>query len=157
MLRDKRAARAMMLVVAASGCSHAAPPEARAPVEPEVVLSPEGRPPVRVRVEVARSEAETQRGLMFRDKLEAGRGMLFLFPQPRHMVFWMHNTYIPLDMIFITTAHRVLGVVESATPLTDDPRGVEGDSQFVLEVPGGWAAKNGVGPGTPARFVGLVE
>lgn len=135
------------------GCSHQASAPARAALDPHVVLSPEGQPAVTVKVEVARTDAETQRGLMYREKLEAGHGMLFLFKQPRQMVFWMRNTYLPLDMIFITTGHKVLGVVESAQPLTDDPRSVPGISQYVLEVPGGWAAGNRIAPGTPVEFV----
>jgi uncharacterized membrane protein (UPF0127 family) len=142
----------MALALAGAGCSHGAP-ERRAPVEPRVVLTPEGAAPVTVKVEVARSDAETQRGLMYRERLDDGRGMLFLFREPRKMVFWMRNTYIPLDMIFITPAKSVLGVVESAQPLTDDPRSVDGISQYVLEVPGGWAAKNRIAPGTPVKFV----
>jgi uncharacterized membrane protein (UPF0127 family) len=65
----------------------------------------------------------------------------------------MRNTYIPLDMIFISTDKRVVGVVERAEPLTDDPRSVEGESQYVLEVPGGFAVENRIGPGTVVRFV----
>jgi uncharacterized membrane protein (UPF0127 family) len=136
-----------------SGCSHAQAP--RRATEPEVVLSPGGAAPSEVAVEVARTPQELQRGLMFRDHLEAGRGMLFLFPRSQPLRFWMHNTYIPLDMIFISAARSVVGVVENAQPLTDDPRYVDGDSQFVLEVPGGWAAVHRIAPGTPVRFVGV--
>ncbi len=146
-----------MVVALVAACSHAAAPEARPPAEPEVVLRPAGREPVRVKVEVMRTEAETQRGLMFRERLEPGHGMVFLFPQPRKMVFWMRNTYIPLDMVFITAEKRVLGVVENVPPLNDDPRGVEGLSQYVLEVPAGFAARSRLAPGTPVQFVGFSD
>ncbi|GAB4198385.1 MAG: hypothetical protein OHK0013_07420 [Sandaracinaceae bacterium] len=115
-------------------------------------LEPPGRDPVAVTVEVARTPAETQRGLMFRRHLEPDRGMLFQFARSRHLTFWMHNTFIPLDMVFITSDMRVLGVVENATPETDDPREVEGESQFVLEVNAGFAREHGIVAGTRVRF-----
>lgn len=141
-------------LIAAAGCSHSAPPPPREQ-RPEVVLQPAGDPSVRVKVELARDPQEQARGLMYRDHLEPGWGMLFLNGSPRHQTFWMHNTYIPLDLIFIAADRRVLGVVESAEPLTDDARSVPGESQFVLEVPGGFCARHRIGPGTPVSFVDI--
>jgi uncharacterized membrane protein (UPF0127 family) len=122
-------------------------------VEPTVVLRPSGGKEVRVRVELARTDAERARGLMFRDRLDEGSGMLFLFEREDQQRFWMKNTYIPLDMIFITKDHRVLGMVENAEPLTETGRMVPGRSQFVLEVQGGFAARHRVGPGTEVEFL----
>lgn len=98
-----------------------------------------------------------QRGLMFRRQMDADAGMLFLFDEPEHLAFWMHNTYLPLDMVFITSGMRVLGVVENAEPRTDDPREVEGDSQYVLEFHAGTARRHGIGPGVRVRFVGVPQ
>ena len=150
--RFARAATVAMLVAGGGSCTHGATPR-QAARQPEVVLEPVGAEPARVKVELAKSEAETQRGLMFRDHLDEGRGMLFFFERPRRLEFWMHNTYVSLDMIFIGSDRRVVGVVERAQPLTDEPRSVEGISQFVLEVPAGYAAAHKIAPGTPARFV----
>lgn len=122
---------------------------------PRVILEPPGAEPVTVNVEVARTSAETQRGLMFRRHMEPDAGMIFLFPRSRQLTFWMHNTYIPLDMIFIQSDMRVLGVVENAPPETDDGREVEGVSQFVLEVNAGFAREHGIGAGTIVRFEGI--
>ncbi len=108
---------------------------------------------VHVTVELARTPAERQRGRMFRRSLEAGRGMLFLFSEPSPLKFWMHNTYIPLDMIFLADDHRVVYVEENAEPETDTPRGPDTPTQFVLAVPGGWARAHGIEPGVSARFV----
>ncbi|MCC7542538.1 MAG: DUF192 domain-containing protein [Deltaproteobacteria bacterium] len=119
---------------------------------PVVVLEPPNRPPVRVDVEVAKTPAARQRGLMFRRALPERAGMLFLFERPEHHVFWMRNTYIPLDMIFIREDMTVLGVVENATPRTDDSREVPGISLHVLEVNGGLTRRWGVGTGTRVRF-----
>jgi hypothetical protein len=124
---------------------------------PRVVLAPEGAPEVVVRVEVARTPAQTQRGLQWRHRLAADAGMLFLFTRPRQLSFWMRDTFIPLDIVFITSERTVLGVVENAEPETDDPREVEGVSQFVLEVNAGFARAHGIGPGTVVRFEDVAD
>lgn len=146
----------------AGGPEHAGPSTPQAsreePVsQPRVVLEPPGAEPVVVDVEVARTSAETQRGLMYRRQMAPNAGMIFLFSRSRHLTFWMHNTYIPLDMIFITSDMRVLGVVENATPETDDPREVPGEGQFVLEVNAGFAREHGITAGTVVRFEGIDD
>ena len=119
---------------------------------PLVVLRPEGRSEVSVRVELARTGQEQGRGLMFRESLEADAGMLFLFQNEDIRRFWMRNTLIPLDMIFISTDLRVVGIVENAEPLTETLRQVAQPSQYVLEVNGGFAAAHGITAGTPVEF-----
>ncbi len=126
----------------------------RVSTEPEVVLLARAGE-LHVKVELARSEPERMRGLMFRQSLESGRGMLFLFEHPEHLKFWMKNTYIPLDMIFIGADRRIVGIEQNAEPLTLEPRGPDADSQFVLEVPGGWTRAHGVEPGQDVRFLGV--
>ena len=111
------------------------------------------RAPRKLEVEVAATEKERQLGLMFRQKLGADQGMLFLFPSERHNSFWMHNTLIPLDMFFIDSEWNVVGVVEGARPLTDDPRQVDKLSQYVLEVNAGFAARHRLGVGAKLKFV----
>ena len=120
---------------------------------PEVVLRPQGRPEVRVKVELARTDEEHQRGLMYREKMEPEHGMLFLFPSERQNTFWMKNTYIPLDIMFIKPDKTVLGTAENCEPLTETGRSVPGKSQYVLEVVGGFAQAHGIAPGTPVEFV----
>ena len=121
----------------------------------QVVLEPPGREPVTFEVEVAKEERTRNRGLMFRRQMDPNAGMLFVFPDSEHMAFWMHNTYLPLDIVFITEAMRVLGVAENAEPGTDDPREVDGDSKYVLELNAGTARQYGIGPGVLVRFVGV--
>jgi uncharacterized membrane protein (UPF0127 family) len=117
-----------------------------------VELEIPGRQHVKLGVEVASTRAETQAGLMFRESLAPDAGMLFIFPIQRHQSFWMKNTLIPLDMFFISSSWEVVGVVENAEPLTEVPREVDGDSQYVLEVNAGFAKKHGFGPGTKVRY-----
>lgn len=130
-----------------------APPAQQTAAGPHVILSPPGRDPVTVSVEIAETPEQRQRGLMFRKQLAPDDGMLFLFERPQQQTFWMHNTLIPLDMIFITADWTVLGVVENATPLTDSPRSVPGLSQYVLEVNAGYARRIGLNAGNSVRYV----
>jgi uncharacterized membrane protein (UPF0127 family) len=120
-----------------------------------VVFLPEGRSEARVRVELARSEPEREHGLMDRKHLDPDAGMLFLFDVEEEQGFWMKNTLIPLDMIFVKADMTVAGVVENAEPLTLDNRTVGVPSQYVVEVNGGWAHTHGVSEGTPVRFEGV--
>lgn len=95
---------------------------------------------------------ESERGLMYRREMPENHGMLFLFRRTRHLTFWMMNTYLPLDIIFVTPERRVLGVAENATPQTTDAREVEGDSQYVVEVNAGFARAHGITAGTQVVF-----
>jgi uncharacterized protein len=112
-----------------------------------------GSAPVRLKVEIASKDAERQKGLMFREHLGEDEGMVFLFPTERYNSFWMHNTLIPLDMIFLDTEWNVVGIVENAKPLTDDPRRVDRMSRYVLEVNAGFTARYGLAPGATAKFM----
>jgi uncharacterized membrane protein (UPF0127 family) len=121
---------------------------------PKVVFeTPDGE--VTVRVEVVDTPAKIERGLMFREHLPPDDGMLFLMGHEYDHAFYMRNTLIPLDMIFIKKDMTVAGVVENATPRTETLRRVGVPSLYVLEVNGGWAAPRKVGPGTKVRFVGV--
>jgi hypothetical protein len=136
-----------------STCSHRGNrgPQAEAP--PTVLLHT-GTQTLRVPVEVVRTEDERARGLMFRRELAAQQGMLFIFDQAEIQSFWMKNTYIPLDMIFINEAMQVVGVVENAEPLTTTSRRVRDPSRYVLEVNGGFAKRHGITAGTRVAFEG---
>ena len=98
-------------------------------------------------VELATTEAERERGLMFRKELPEGHGMLFDFHQEQPVSFWMHNTYIPLDMIFIRGDGRILRIAENAQPMSDRLIPSGGPVRAVLEVIGGTAGRLGIAPG----------
>ncbi|MDD9937685.1 MAG: DUF192 domain-containing protein [Myxococcales bacterium] len=116
---------------------------------------PLGREPIPVRVEVARSPEERRQGLMFRKHLDEDAGMFFIFERPSALSFWMRNTYIPLDIMFIDSELRVVGIVENAEPETDTSRRVPGLSQYVLEVNGGFSQKHGIEAGTQLKLEGI--
>jgi uncharacterized membrane protein (UPF0127 family) len=120
------------------------------------VILESGGKSYRVQVELADTDAKRERGLMFRKELADDRGMLFLFDEEGEHSFWMKNTLIPLDLIFVDSAGRVTGIVAMARPLTLEPRS-GGPSRMVLEVAGGWAAARGVRVGDRMRVEGLSE
>ncbi len=98
-------------------------------------------------VEIAETEAEREKGLMFRKDLPEGRGMLFDFHREQDVGFWMKNTYIPLDMIFIRGDGRILRIAENTQPLSTRIIPSNGPVRWVLEVIGGTARKLGIAAG----------
>ena len=114
------------------------------------------RGPWVVRVEIAATDESRTRGLMFRRDLPQDRGMIFVFPSTEDHTFWMHNTPLALDLIFLADDRTVVGVV-TAAPQTDTPRTVHKPSRFVVEVSAGEAAAHAVGPGTHAAFIDIPE
>jgi uncharacterized membrane protein (UPF0127 family) len=98
-------------------------------------------------VELANNDDERSRGLMFRKELPEGRGMLFDFQKDQPVEFWMHNTFISLDMIFITGDGRILRIAEKTEPFSDRLIPSGGPVRAVLEVIAGTARKDGLAPG----------
>ncbi len=98
-------------------------------------------------VELATNNEERERGLMFRKELPEGRGMLFDFERDQPVAFWMHNTYISLDMIFIRGDGRIAHIAENTEPLSDRLIPSGGPVRAVLEVIAGTARKFGMAPG----------
>ncbi len=150
-----RLARALpALAVLLGCCMNANGPAAQAPGARVVVETASGARHA-VRVELARTDAERARGLMWRERLAPDAGMLFLFDESAPHGFWMKNTLIPLDMIFIGEDGRIVGIVESATPGSTALREVGAPNRYVLEVNGGWSAARGVRTGDRVRFEGV--
>ncbi len=99
------------------------------------------------KVELALTEAQQSRGLMFRRSLPVDGGMLFPFDPPRRAVFWMKNTVIPLDFIFIRPDHSIARIAAKATPLSEEPIDAGEPVAAVLEIEGGHAALEGITAG----------
>jgi uncharacterized protein len=98
-------------------------------------------------VELATDEAERERGLMFRKELPEGHGMLFDFEEDRPVSFWMHNTLISLDMIFIRSDGTIVRIAENTEPMSDRLVPSGAPVRAVLEVVAGTARKLGIAPG----------
>ena len=108
---------------------------------------------LRFRVEAARTAAQQDRGLMFRTKMGANEGMIFPSDPPRAGVaFWMKNTVIPLDIIFIGPDKRILNIAANATPYSLAPIPSAGETAGVLEINGGRAAELGIVPGDKVEW-----
>lgn len=157
------AARVLLLLSAAlflgSTCSKpmssaSAPPPAQVTSGPRVTL-PDGYV---VHVETAADEETRAQGLMFRDSVREGTGMLFLFPSAGDYPFWMKNTLVPLDMIWIDEQQRVVHVAHDVPPCKADPcpsYPAGGTAKYVLELGGGQAGKHKVTDASVLRFDGL--
>lgn len=111
----------------------------------------------RFTVEVADEPAERSQGLMNRPSMPMGAGMLFLYERPQRATFWMRNTLIPLDMIFMDPTGTVTHIHENAVPL--DETTIDGGTGVlaVLEINGGLASRLGVDVGSQLRHPGLEQ
>lgn len=106
----------------------------------------------RFRVELAQTDEDRALGLMNRDSMPAGAGMLFIYPAPQQRIaFWMRNTRIPLDIIFLDASGTVRRIAHQAVPFDETPLPGGPDIQYVLEINGGMAKSMGIGPGTVLR------
>ncbi len=120
-----------------------------------VVVFEGARGEVAVEVEVARTDDQRRIGLMLRRHLADGQGMLFLMADERVHAFWMKNTLVSLDMIFVDGAMQVAGVVADTEPLTTTPRSVGLPSRYVVEVPAGFTRRAGIAAGDRMRIEGV--
>ena len=115
---------------------------------PHAVLSIDGKHgPVRFDVEVAADDATRERGLMFRTSLAKNAGMLFEFPGDDYRNFWMKNTILPLDMLFIRKDGTISSIAADATPYSEDVISSTEPVRAVLEINAGRAAELGIVPG----------
>lgn len=124
---------------------------AGAPMETEQLTIETANGPVRFTVEIADDDNERRRGLMFRESLAGDRGMLFHFQQPEMASFWMRNTIISLDIIFIGPDGRILNIAERTTPYSEEGVPSAGLTRGVLEIRGGRARELGIRAGDRVR------
>ena len=103
-------------------------------------------------VEIAATPEKREVGLMYRRELPADNGMLFIFPAERVNSFWMKNTPISLDMIFISRERKIVGIVHETVPFSLDGRSVSVPSQYVLEINGGLSRRYGFKAGDVVNF-----
>jgi uncharacterized membrane protein (UPF0127 family) len=140
-------AEAPVLPPPASAAACPPDPEGIPKLRTAQVAFPEAAGNPKVEVELVSSDQEVQRGLMYRMKMAEEHGMLFKLSERRDHTFWMHNTCLPLDMLFVDDDGMVVGIVEGAAPLTDTTRSVGCPSSWVLEVNAGWCRRHGVRAG----------
>ena len=138
-------------------------PDARCPRDPEtpprlrtgkVTFSEAKGAPVTT-IEVAENEHDRQRGLMYRTRMGDERGMIFTFAEKEDHTFWMHNTCISLDMLFIDDDGVIVGIEESTPTMSDDTFSVGCPSKYVLELNAGWTRAHGVTAGQKVELEGI--
>jgi uncharacterized membrane protein (UPF0127 family) len=129
----------------APGCP--ADPEPSLPTVPVVRVTFPDAGGIAVDAELVRSEHDTMRGLMYRTGMGADHGMLFDLRFREEHKFWMHNTCIPLDLIYVDEDGLVVGIAENAPTLSDESITVGCPSRWVLEVNAGWSRRHGVKAG----------
>ena len=149
--------RALLALLIAASCHTEATAKGPPPLALGAVRFDTPRGPWIVKVEIAANDEQRQRGLMFRKDLPPDTGMLFVFERSSEHGFWMHNTELSLDMIFLGDDRAVVGIVAGARPHDDTPRTVKKPSRYVLEVSAGEAAAHAVGPGARAVFIDVPE
>jgi uncharacterized membrane protein (UPF0127 family) len=109
-------------------------------------------------VEIAADQDSRAQGLMYRESLQDGRGMLFLFPRPSIEAFWMKNCNFPIDIVWMDAARRVIFVSAHTPPCKEDPcptYGPKEKSLYVLEIPDGAAAKEKAVVGSTLTFANV--
>ncbi|WP_140985095.1 DUF192 domain-containing protein [Asticcacaulis tiandongensis] len=143
--------KALILALALAGalpvsaCAQTSAPVAKVALEPVRVVTADG---VRdFKVEIADDEYERAKGLMYRESMPADHGMLFLFPDMAERSFWMHNTPLPLDIIYISSSAQVVSIQRNAIPYDRTPLPSFGAAVAVLEINGGLSDQLGIKPG----------
>jgi len=149
--------RALLGLAAALLFSGAALAEVSTPCSPAQAELKGDNGTVRFSVEIADTAAERAQGLMYREKMATSEGMLFFFERPQKVSFWMKNTLIPLDMLFISPQGRVEKIHENAIP--GDLTPIQGGSGIlaVLEINGGLARRLGIKAGSIIRHPGFDQ
>jgi len=133
----------VLVCAAASSCSKRSP---------AVCIEKKDGSAVCVSAETARTQSQRQLGLMYRRELDPDGGMLFVFDSEKKQAFTMRNTYIPLDMIFISHDRHIVGWAENTKPLTEGPYEVDAAAQYVLEVRGLFCREHGISVGDKVLF-----
>ena len=131
------------------------PPAIPSPVfnkEGEVTFTKKGQPFKKIEVEIAENEAERNKGLMFRSYLPDSVGMLFIFEQPDDHSFWMKNTSIPLDIIYVGPDKKIISIAENTQPYSEEPIPPYGLVQYVVEVNAGFTKSNNIQTGDVISF-----
>jgi uncharacterized membrane protein (UPF0127 family) len=111
---------------------------------------------VPIHVEVARTDAERSRGLMYREKLGQDWGMLFVYPRAERLSFYMRNTKIPLSIAFLDDG-RVVRDIQDMTPFDETLHVSKAPARYALEMEQGWFARRNVAPGSVAKFSPELE
>jgi uncharacterized protein len=112
---------------------------------------------VKIEIQIANSDFDRELGLMFRKQMDENKGMLFIFPREEKQSFWMRNTFIPLDMIFVNSAKKIVTIHRNTQTLSDQSYPSTAPAQYVLEVNGGYCSKHNINEGDKINFIELDQ
>ncbi len=111
-----------------------------------------GKELTKIEIEIVENDADRQKGLMFRKQMLESRGMLFIFDAEEPQSFWMHNTYVSLDIIYVGKDFKVVSIQKNAKTLNDTPLPSDAPAQYVVEVNAGFSEKFGIKKGVLIEF-----
>ena len=123
---------------------------------PQVIIHPKQGESVQVTIEIADTPEKRSFGLMYRKDLPESHGMLFLFPREEPLSFWMKNTPLPLDIIFISSSRTIVSIAQHTTPFSEHPIPSGAPAQFVLEVNGGFCQRHHIVVGDQMDFPRVI-
>lgn len=106
----------------------------------------------KIDIELAKTEQERTQGLMFRRSMPDSIGMLFIFDREMPQSFWMKNTYIPLDILYINSQHQIVSIYRNTVPLSEESLPSAAPALYVLEVIGGFCTEHGINEGDYITF-----
>lgn len=138
--RNKASGKALLLLLSAVLFACPDTPSAF----PQVIIHPQSGTPIHVAVEVVDTQEKRQLGLMYRNELPAFGGMLFIFPQEGPLSFWMKNTPLPLDIIYINADFTIVHIAENTAPYSTANIPSKYPAKYVLEVNGGFCRQHGI-------------
>ncbi len=118
-------------------------------------LNPEGQPITKIDIQIANTEFDRQLGLMFRKSMGENQGMLFEFPEASVQSFWMRNTLISLDMIFIDSNKKIITIHKNTKVMSDQSYSSTGPAKYVLEVDAGFSDKNNIKVGDKIEWTAI--
>ncbi len=122
----------------------------------EAILSffdPDGRIVATIDAEIAENNDERNRGLMYRERMEINQGMLFIFPYEVMQAFWMKNTILPLDMLFVNSKREIVTIHKNTTPYAETSYPSSAAAQFVVEVNAGFVDRHGIREGFRINWI----
>jgi uncharacterized membrane protein (UPF0127 family) len=137
------------VVLVAPACAQVSGAQPRLRTEPMTIETSRG--PVKLTVEMADTERTRELGLMFRDAPPRNEGMLFDFHEPQEVSFWMKNTKVSLDLLFISQDGRIIRIARNATPFSEEPIPSGAPIRGVLEIAAGRSKELGIAEGDKAR------
>jgi uncharacterized protein len=116
-----------------------------------------GRTKTKINIEITNSDDDRKLGLMYRKHMDDNDGMLFIFQAEKVLSFWMHETYIPLDMVFVNNARRIVTIHQNTQTLSDQSYPSSAPTTYVTEVNAGFCAAHNINEGDRITFIQLAK